>query len=63
MLLGTTEEPQLTQIARTAFLKCAKKDEETGDYYLDQEDFIDAIAPESEDYVRFPRLSHLAMHS
>ena len=51
VLLGTSEEPQLSQISRSSFLKFAKKDETTGDFYLGQEEFIDAVAPESEDYV------------
>jgi solute carrier family 25 aspartate/glutamate transporter 12/13 len=51
VLLGTTDEPQLSQLTRAAFLKHAQKDEETGAYYLDEEHFIDAVAPESEDYV------------
>lgn len=51
VLLGTKEEPQLSQLTRAAFLKFAKKDADTGDYYLDEESFIDAVAPESEDYV------------
>jgi solute carrier family 25 aspartate/glutamate transporter 12/13 len=54
VLLGTTEEPQLSHLTRSAFMKFAKKDEDTGDYYLDQESFIDAVAPESEDYVFAP---------
>jgi solute carrier family 25 aspartate/glutamate transporter 12/13 len=57
VLLGTTDtepgEPQLSQLTRSAFLKHAKKDE-AGDYFLDEESFIDAVAPESEDYVHAP---------
>jgi solute carrier family 25 aspartate/glutamate transporter 12/13 len=56
VLLGTTEEPQLSQLTRAAFLKFAKKDGEGGDYYLDEESFIDAVAPESEDYVHLPHV-------
>lgn len=54
VLLGTTEEPQLSHLTRASFLKYAKKDEESGEYYLNEEDFIDAVAPESEDYVNTP---------
>lgn len=50
-LLGTTEEPQLTAQSRETFLKHAVQDEETGEYYLDQERFVNAIAPTGEDYV------------
>jgi solute carrier family 25 (mitochondrial aspartate/glutamate transporter), member 12/13 len=53
VLLGTTEEPQLSHSTRVQFLKFAKKEGEDGDYYLDEESFIDAVAPESEDYVGF----------
>ena len=53
-LLGTTQEPQLSQQSRASFLKHARKDEETGEFYLGENEFIDAIAPESENYVRHP---------
>lgn len=52
VLLGTTEEPQLSHLTRQAFLKHAKKDDASDEYFLDEESFIDAVAPESEDYVR-----------
>lgn len=51
VLLGTTEEPQLTQQSKETFLKHALNDEETGERYLDEEHFVNAIAPEKEDYV------------
>lgn len=50
-LLGTTEEPQLSQLTRGAFMKHAQKDEATGEYFLNEDAFIEAVAPESEDYV------------
>jgi solute carrier family 25 aspartate/glutamate transporter 12/13 len=50
VLLGTSDEPQLSQLTRAAFLKYAQKDE-AGDYYLNEDQFIEAVAPESEDYV------------
>lgn len=50
-LLGTTDEPQLSQLTRAAFMKHAQKDEATGDFFLTEQSFIDAVAPESEDYV------------
>lgn len=49
-LIGTTEEPQLSQSDRGNFLKHAKTDSE-GEHYLDEEGFINAVAPHSEDYV------------
>jgi solute carrier family 25 aspartate/glutamate transporter 12/13 len=51
VLLGTTDEPQLSQLTRAAFMKNAQKDEATGEFYLDEDHFIEAVAPESEDYV------------
>ena len=51
VLLGTTEEPQLSQETRANFMQHAVQDEATGEYYLSQEEFINAIAPEREDYV------------
>jgi len=50
-MLGTTEEPQLTQQTKATFMKYALQDEKTGERYLGEEEFINAIAPESEDYV------------
>jgi solute carrier family 25 aspartate/glutamate transporter 12/13 len=51
VLLGTSEEPQLSQLTRSAFMKHAQKDEATGEYFLSENGFIEAVAPESEDYV------------
>lgn len=51
VLMGTTEEPQLSQLTRTAFMKHALKDDASGEYYLNEDAFIEAVAPESEDYV------------
>lgn len=49
-LVGTTEEPQLSQEVKANFLKHAKADE-SGELYMGPEEFIDAIAPIGEDYV------------
>jgi hypothetical protein len=49
-LIGTIEEPQLSQEMRANFVKHAKSDEK-GELYLGPEEFIDAIAPVGEDYV------------
>lgn len=51
VLLGTTDEPQLSSVTRAAFMKHAHKDDASGEYYLNEDQFIDAVAPESEDYV------------
>ena len=52
VLLGTDQEPQQSQLTRAAFMKHAQKDE-SGEYYLTEDQFIEAVAPESEDYVRW----------
>jgi solute carrier family 25 aspartate/glutamate transporter 12/13 len=54
VLLGITEEPQLSSVMRDTFFRFAVTDDKTGDQYLDPERFIDAVAPESEDYVNHP---------
>ena len=52
-LVGTDEvEPQLSASTRDAFMTHALKDEETGEHYMGRNEFINAIAPEGEDYVR-----------
>jgi solute carrier family 25 aspartate/glutamate transporter 12/13 len=55
VLLGTAQEPQLSQQTRAVFMKHAIKDEATGELYLGENEFIDAVAPETEDYVNTPR--------
>lgn len=55
-LLGVEDEPQLSAQTRAEFMQHAKKDEETGKYYLSEEDFVDAIAPTSQNYVCEARL-------
>jgi solute carrier family 25 aspartate/glutamate transporter 12/13 len=51
VLLGTSDEPQLSQLTRAAFMRHAQKEEASGEYFLSEDQFIDAVAPESEDYV------------
>lgn len=50
-LIGTDEEPQLSDQTRQDFLARALTDAETGEHYLGQQEFIDAVAPVGEDYV------------
>jgi solute carrier family 25 aspartate/glutamate transporter 12/13 len=53
-LLGTDlekENIQLSAISKETFDKNAKKDDESGELYMGEEEFINAIAPEGEDYV------------
>ena len=57
-LLGTTREPDLSQQTRASFDRNAVRDESTGDLYLGENEFVRAIAPETEDYVSYP--NHLS---
>jgi len=50
-LMGTEDEPQLSNQSRMEFLRYAIKDPESGEFYMTEQQFIDAIAPETEDYV------------
>jgi solute carrier family 25 aspartate/glutamate transporter 12/13 len=51
VVVGTEEEPQLSAVTRNSFFKHAIKDEENGQYYLTEKEFVDTIAPDGEDYV------------
>lgn len=50
-LVGTIKEPELSQDAKVAFDRNARKDEDTGELYMTEEEFVNAIAPANEDYV------------
>ena len=52
-LLGTTSEPELSQQTKATFDRNARQDEATGDSYMTEEDFVNAIAPANENYVSF----------
>lgn len=52
--LGTAMPADLSQEARANFLKFAKQGED-GEYYMDQEAFVNAIAPPGEDYHKIKR--------
>ncbi|WPG97449.1 Hypothetical protein R9X50_00022400 [Acrodontium crateriforme] len=54
-LLGTENEPQLSAQTRDDFLRHAKKDDETDEYVLGEAEFINAVAPQSEDYHKIKR--------
>lgn len=49
-LIGSSEEPQLSHQARSNFLRHAQKDE-NGELFMNEDSFIDAVAPRHEDYV------------
>lgn len=40
-----------SQHIRSNFFRHSRKDEKTGDLYMNEEDFVNAIAPAQEDYV------------
>ena len=52
-LLGTTREPELSQQTKAAFDRNARQDDATGEFFMTEEDFVNAIAPASENYVGF----------
>lgn len=52
-LLGSSDEPRLSQQVKHHFFHHARKDESTGEFYMTEDDFINAIAPKHEDYVSF----------
>lgn len=50
-LVGSSEQPQLSHQIKSNFNQYARKDEQTGDLYMSEDDFINAVAPKQEDYV------------
>lgn len=52
-LLGSTvaEDLQLSAQSKATFEKNSRKDESGAEDYMTEEDFVNAIAPEGEDYV------------
>ena len=52
-LVGTTVEPQLSHQARATFEKHARQDAD-GELFMNEDDFVNAIAPQNEDYVSPP---------
>ena len=51
VLVGVEDDGQTTESTRRDFLARATQDAETGEYYMSQQDFVDAVAPAGEDYV------------
>lgn len=52
-LVGSAEEPQLSQEVKANFFRHAKRDED-GELYMGLAEFVDAIAPAEESYVCCP---------
>jgi hypothetical protein len=50
-LLGTSQPEQLSPSSRTTFLKHARRDEDTDELYMGEEEFVNAIAPPEQNYV------------
>jgi len=55
-LLGSelVEDVQLSALSKATFDKNARKEPESDEPYMGEEEFINAIAPKGEDYVRPP---------
>ncbi|KAI9849694.1 MAG: mitochondrial aspartate-glutamate transporter agc1 [Sclerophora amabilis] len=54
-LVGTTREPQLSAQTRATFDRHSHRDEATGEVYMTEDDFINAIAPQNENYHKIKR--------
>ena len=52
-LVGTTREPQLSQQARATFDRNARQDEGVEEPYMTEIEFVNAIAPPTENYVSY----------
>lgn len=50
-LVGTVVEPELSSEIRATFNRNARRDEATGEDYMAENEFIDAVAPANENYV------------
>jgi solute carrier family 25 aspartate/glutamate transporter 12/13 len=52
-LLGSEvpEDAQISARSKSTFIENSKKDSESGELYMGEEEFINAVAPEGEDYV------------
>jgi len=57
-LLGTeqAEDVQLSAQSKATFERNAKADTASGESFMGEEEFINAIAPEGEDYVSKPQM-------
>lgn len=51
-LIGSQEEELvMSQQIKANFIQYARKDENSGELYMTEEEFINAIAPKNQDYV------------
>ena len=51
-LLGTEIEPNLSVQSRLNFDRNSRTNDATGEEYMTEDDFVNAIAPRTENYVR-----------
>ena len=49
--MGKTDEHHMSHQIKTNFYHHSHKDEQTGELYMTEDDFINAVAPKQEDYV------------
>ncbi|PBP17089.1 hypothetical protein BUE80_DR012028 [Diplocarpon rosae] len=54
-LVGTEAEVQLSAQSRATFVKHARRDEESGELLMGEEEFINAVAPPTEDFHKIKR--------
>ena len=54
-LLGTEDPVELSSKTRAYFADHAVKDAESGELYMGEDEFVNAIAPQDEDYVSIHR--------
>lgn len=50
-LVATEADVQLSAQSKATFDKNARRDENTGELFMGEEEFINAVAPPTEDYV------------
>ena len=51
-LLGSEREPDLSFQSKASFDRYAKSEEASGEHYMTENEFVNAVAPVSENYVR-----------
>lgn len=61
-LIGTEEPVQLSTQTKARFNNHAIKDPESGELFLGPEQFINAVAPPEEDYVRQLSIPNILTH-
>ena len=59
-LLGSSAPSSLSTESRVTFLRHSQKDED-GELYMNEEDFINAVAPPEEDYVSARPVRHMSL--